>query len=901
MELYNNLLQNIVKICEQNKNTMKYKHLYHISGMTCNGCRTNVEKKLNEIPHLHAHVTLETGTAEIASDSPLELSALQQKMDELGGHYHIHEPGHAHAHTQHLQESADSPSGQYICPMYCEGEDKIYAEKGRCPVCNMFLVPIESLSKDRQHMSHTMKPNAENAGKYYCPMMCEGDKVYDEFGSCPVCGMNLEKIPETSLKVVFTCPMHPEIQSDKPGSCPICGMDLVANQQSDEEDTAYNDWKKKLIISIIFTLPVFLLSMGDMLPGQPVSRIIPPSINGWIQFILTLPVVCYTGWTFFQRGWKSFLSRNLNMFSLISLGTAAAFIFSLVALIYPNVLPAEMLHHGHAPLYFESVGVIITLVILGQLMEAKAHSRTNSAIKELIHLTPSEAIWVNGDKEERIAVSDIQKEYILRVRPGDKVPIDGIITEGHSSIDESMITGESIPTEKQEGDTVIGGTINGNQSFLMKATHVGHETVLSQIIHLVNEASRSQAPIQKLTDKVSKIFVPLVVLVAVITFLIWTFSGVENHFAYAMTNALAILIVACPCALGLATPMSVMVSIGKGAKNGILVKKAEALELLKKIDVLVVDKTGTITEGKPVVSSYEGTEKFTDEDILQLAASVNRHSSHPLAQAMVNKATENKHTFIDISQFNNISGKGVSANAFHMKVLLGNEALLTDNGIAIPEDTKEKIQKLQAEGNSVSYLAIDQQYAGYIAVKDNIKTDAKDIIQHVRQRGIEVIMLTGDNQLTAEAVSREVGIDKFEAKLLPQDKLRVIKSFQEQGKIVAMAGDGINDAPALTQADVGIAMGSGTDVAIQSADITLLKGELKGVSKAIDLSHMMMANIRQNLTFAFLYNVIGIPIAAGILYPWGGILMSPMIAAAAMSLSSVSVITNSLRLNLKKL
>lgn len=836
---------------------MENKHIYHVSGMTCNGCRTNVEKKLNEIPGVQAQVKLETGEAEIQHNSEINLSLLQQKVAELGGHYELH------------AEKKDADDKQLHAP-------------------------------NRQYIDLNL--STHQPGKYYCPMMCEGDKVYDESGSCPVCGMNLEKIPNNTLKVTFSCPMHPEIQSDKPGNCSICGMDLVANQTTDEEDGVYQDWKRKLIISVIFTLPVFILSMGDMLPGNPLSKIIPPHINGWIQLLLTLPVFFYTGWTFFVRGWNSFRTWNLNMFSLISLGTTAAFIFSAAALIFPALLPTEMLsHHGHAPLYFESVCVIITLVILGQLMEAKAHSKTNSAIKELVKLTPAEAIRVKEGKEEKIAVSDVQKDYILRVRPGDKVPIDGVIIEGNATIDESMITGESIPIEKKIGEYVIGGTINGNHSFLMQTKQVGNETLLAQIIQLVNDASRSQAPIQKLTDKVSRIFVPIVILIAVLTFVGWLFTGLEDRFAYAVTNALAVLIVACPCALGLATPMSVMVSVGKGAKNGVLIKKAAALELLHKADVLLVDKTGTITEGKPRVTSYKGTSQFKDEDILQLAASINKHSSHPLAQAMVDMADEKGQTFIDVNNFHNITGKGVAANAFHMKALLGNEILLKDNDIAIPEGMMTAVEDLQALGNSVSFLAIDGACAGYIAVRDNVKPEAKSSIQHVQHQDIEVIMLTGDNALTARVIAEEVGIKEYKARLLPQDKLAIIKELQDEGRIVAMAGDGINDAPALTQAHVGIAMGSGTDIAIQSADITLLKGELKGVSKALALSHAMMANIKQNLTFAFMYNVIGIPVAAGILYPIFGILMSPMLAALAMSLSSVSVILNSLRLNMKKL
>lgn len=877
-----------------------HKHIYDISGMTCNGCRTMVENKLNELPELTATVTLENGQALLESNHPIDLDILQHKIMELAGQYAIHEHGHGLHVQPNIEDVPDSPSQQYICPMFCEGQDKIYHDKGRCPVCNMFLQPVETVDFSAPIHQVSTDYLASHVGKYYCPMMCEGDKVYDHFGSCPICGMNLEKIPDTTIKVVFSCPMHPEIQSDKPGTCSICGMDLVANQEVDNEDQVYQDWKKKLIISLLFTIPIFILSMGDMLPGKPISQILPMHINGWIQVLLTLPVVFYTGWTFFQRGWTSFKTWNLNMFSLIALGTAAAFVFSLIALIFPHIIPQELLQHGHPPLYFESVVVIITLVILGQLMEAKAHSKTNSAIKELIKLTPAEAIWINGDKEERIAISAVQKGYLLRVRPGDKVPIDGILTEGQSAVDESMLTGESIPVEKQVGDKVIGGTINGNQSFVMKAEHIGADTLLAQIIKLVNEATRSQAPINKLTDKVSKVFVPTVIIIAFFTFFIWLFSGVDNKLAFAISNALAVLIVACPCALGLATPMSVMVSIGIGARNGILVKKAEALEQLNKIDILVLDKTGTITAGKPVVTDFTATASFTANDILQLAASVNKHSSHPLAQAMVNKANALNLTAIDITNFQNIAGMGVAANIFHMHVLLGNETLLRDNNIEIPQDIRQGVTAMESKGSSVSFLVVDHKYAGYIAVKDEVKPNAKEIITDIKAQGIEVWMLTGDNESTAKAVATEVGIDNVKAKMLPQDKYQAIKAFQSQHKLVAMAGDGINDAPALSLADVGIAMGTGTDVAIQSADITLLKGELTGVSKAISLSKLMMSNIKQNLLFAFLYNIIGIPIAAGLLYPTFGLLMSPMIAAVAMSLSSVSVIVNSLRLNLKK-
>lgn len=880
---------------------------YGISGMTCNGCRTNVEKKLNEVPGIKAAVKLETGEAEITADQNISTPELQAKLDELGGAYKISEDkNHAPAPAEHPKE--ESPSGQYICPMFCEGEDKIYYEPGRCPVCGMFLRPVEKVQKpdpDAKHQhghAHAHeKPvaSASNAGKYYCPMMCEGDKVYDKFGSCPVCGMNLEKIPEMTVKVEYTCPMHPEIVQDHPGNCPICGMDLVPNQVTEEEDQHYKDLLKKFWISVACTVPIFMLSMGDMLPGQPISKIIPYQVNAWIQLILTIPVVFYTCWMFFERAWTSFKTWNLNMFSLIGLGAAAAFFFSLLALFFPQIFPAELKgHHGEVHLYFESAAVILTLVLLGQVMEAKAHSKTNSAIKELIKLSPAEAIVVVDGKDKKVSIHDVKLGDILRVRAGDKVPVDGIVEEGNTSIDESMITGEPIPVEKAPEDKVIGGTINGNHEILIKAEKVGSETLLSQIIQLVNTASRSQPPIQKLTDKVSKIFVPTVIVIAIITFIAWSASAVPNSTAMAFSNLLAVLIVACPCALGLATPMSVMVGIGKGAKNGILIKNSEALEKLEKADVLIVDKTGTITSGKPSVSEVvSGNAKFQEKDILQIAASVNKNSTHPLAQAMLDKAKKEGSQLLDVVQFENIAGKGVKGNIHHMNVLLGTPRLMKEQNIALDKSQEQQIEELQKKGNSVSVLAIDGQFAGLVAAFDALKDSSIEAIKKFQDEGIEVHMFTGDNQNTAEIVAKQAGIKHVQASLLPEDKLNGIKKIQAEGKKVIMVGDGINDAPALTQADIGIAMGTGTDVAIQSAEITLVKGDLKAVHKAYKLSKMMLRNIKQNLGFAFLYNVIGIPIAAGILYPSFGILMSPMIAAAAMSLSSVSVIVNSLRLN----
>ncbi|WP_076752773.1 heavy metal translocating P-type ATPase [Elizabethkingia anophelis] len=985
--------------------------VFSIKGMSCDGCRSKVEKKLNEIEGISATVQLDPPVATIHSERDFSEEELQKKLEEAGNYSiereapksgccsapagnslpavgslkkeaakHTEEKSSCCSTASHQQHQniapADkiSPSGQYICPMKCEGE-KIYNEPGRCPVCGMFLAPIEEVPAKEEKVSccstakhqhsiatadkisssgqyicpmkcegekiynepgrcpvcgmflapieevntpvkeekisccssghhHAEKPKvtSSSAGKYYCPMHCEGDKLYDNPGSCPVCGMNLEKIPELKKKVQYTCPMHPEIIQDGPGSCPICGMDLVPMEPTEEEDATYKDLLKKFWISVGFTVPVFILAMGGMIPGNPISRILSPEANGWIQLGLTVPVVFYTAWMFFERAWTSFKTWKLNMFSLIGLGAGAAFIYSVVALIFPNIVPHELKeHHGGANLYFESVGVILTLVLLGQLMEAKAHSRTNSAIKELIKLSPTEATLVENGQDKKISVDNIQLGNILKVKPGDKIPVDGKITEGYSTIDESMITGEPVPVDKKEGDSVTSGTINGNRTFLMEAERVGEETLLSQIIHMVNEASRSKAPIQKLTDKVSAIFVPIVVLIAILTFVVWSIWGPDPKFVYAFACLLAVLIVACPCALGLATPMSVMVGVGKGAKNGILIKNAEALENLNKVNVLVTDKTGTLTEGKPVVQKVGTFNQYTESEVLQFAANLNQNSTHPLAEAIIKKAKEKGLSLEQASNFENISGKGVSGQTGGKEVLVGNESLLKQYNITIDQAIAEQITAEQEQGKTVSFVTIDHNIAGYVAITDPIKVTSKEAVHQLMQMGVDVVMITGDNSKTAKAVADSLGIKHYIAQALPEDKLNEIKKLQEAGKIVAMAGDGINDAPALAQSDIGIAMGTGTDVAIESAEITLLKGDLKGIVKAKVLSHKLVRNIKQNLLFAFLYNVLGIPIAAGILYPSMGILLSPMIAAAAMSFSSVSVIVNSLRLNSAKL
>ncbi|WP_333863859.1 heavy metal translocating P-type ATPase [Sphingobacterium sp.] len=913
-------------------------HHYKLSGMSCDGCRTTIEQTLNELPGVHAKVTLDPPGMVIDAQDHIPLQQLQELISRLGP-YQVSELDEHPTNTQTGTglSMVEQTSDKYGCPMHCEG-DKLYNAPGNCPVCGMHLVKHDSAShSDREHQhepaiqSNTAVPSphshvnnhpntanqsktASQAGKtidstsldkYYCPMHCEGDKLYDSPGNCPVCGMNLEKVPMLKTDLQYTCPMHPEIVQDHPGNCPICGMDLVpiANGNDEADDHTYRDLRIKLWVSLLFTVPIFVLSMGEMLPGNPIGKIIPPSWSGWVQLVLSLPVVFYTCWSFFQRGWISFKTWRLNMFSLIALGAGAAFVYSLVGLFFPQIFPAELKnHHGYIALYFESVTVILTLVLLGQVMEAKAHSKTNTAIKELIKLSPSEATRVENGIDQKIGIDQIQLGDILKVKPGDKIPVDGQITDGNSSIDESMLTGEPIPAEKQAGDHVSSGTINGDRSFLMKAERIGSDTLLAQIIQMVNNASRSKAPIQRLTDKVSEIFVPIVIIIAILTFFTWWLWAPSASLAFGFANALAVLIVACPCALGLATPMSVMVGVGKGAKHGILIKDASALEKMNQVDVVLTDKTGTITEGKPTVDDIQPNSSSSKDEILSLAAALNANSTHPLGHAIIERAKkENSITESTVVDFENVAGQGIKGNIAGNRIALGNQLLMESIGIAIPHDIKRMAEDAQLKGKTVSFLVKGNNLLGYFSISDQIKASSKQAIQYLQQHHVDVVMLTGDNIHTARAVAEQVGIKHFKANALPKDKLQEIHALQQKGHVVAMAGDGINDAPALAQADIGIAMGTGTDVAIQSASLTLLKGDLTGIAKAKVLSHKLLRNIKENLGFAFIYNILGIPLAAGLLYPSFGILLSPMVAAAAMSFSSVSVILNSLRLNRAKI
>jgi Cu2+-exporting ATPase len=695
--------------------------------------------------------------------------------------------------------------------------------------------------------------------------------------------------------------MHPEVIQEGPGSCPICGMDLVPMEPSESEDQkTYTDLVKKMKIAVVFTVPIFAIAMIEMAHNNPLLQLMDASKWNWVQLILSLPVVFYACWIFFVRAWKSIITWNLNMFTLIGIGTGVAFLFSLVGMFFPDIFPSEFkTEHGTVLLYFEATTVILTLVLLGQLLEARAHSQTSGAIKELLKLAPTEATLVIDGGDKVISIHDIKKGDLLRVKPGDKIPVDGKITDGESSIDEAMITGEPIPVDKKKDDNVIAGTINGNKSFVMIAEKVGSETLLSQIVQMVNDASRSRAPIQKLADSIAKYFVPIVVIISVITFFIWAKFGPEPALVYGFINAIAVLIIACPCALGLATPMSVMVGVGKGAQSGVLIKNAEALENMNKVNVLITDKTGTITEGKPSVEKIYAANN-NDTDLLKSIASLNQYSEHPLAQAVVNYAKTKSISLIEVKDFEAVAGKGVTGTVTNKKVALGNKKLMEQVKATVSDDLENRISAEQKLGKTVSYIAFDGIAVGFVSIFDAIKESSAAAIKELMRQGVEVIMLTGDNENTAIAVADELGLASYKAGCLPEDKLKEIKKLQAEGKIVAMAGDGINDAPALAQADIGIAMGTGTDVAIESAKITLVKGDLQGIVKAKNLSHAVMRNIKQNLFFAFFYNVLGVPIAAGVLYPFFGILLSPMIAALAMSFSSVSVIVNALRLrNLK--
>jgi len=736
------------------------------------------------------------------------------------------------------------------------------------------------------------------AGDYICPM-CPGIGQ-DHPGDCPKCGMALESLAPTNIpsKTLYTCPMCPGVEQDHPGDCPKCGMALEhMSSEDNEENHELTDMSRRFWISVILAVPIFISAMASELWPDVFSKVIEPQTRQWLELFLATPVVFWCGWPFFVKGWASIVSRNLNMFTLIALGVGVAWTYSFIATLFPGIFPPSVQNEiGLVPVYFEAAAVITALVLLGQVLEIRARSQTNAALKLLLGLAPKTARLIRDDgSEEDVPLEHVQIGDRLRIRPGEKIPVDGIVIEGNSSVDESMVTGEPIPVAKQANEKLIGATVNGTGGLVMQAQRVGSDTLLAQIVNMVAEAQRSRAPIQKIVDVVSGYFVPAVVAVAILTFIIWGLLGPEPQLGFAVINAVAVLIIACPCALGLATPMSIMVGTGLGAINGVLIKDAEALELTERIDTLVVDKTGTLTEGKPRLIDVIAEEGFDKDLVLELGASLERSSEHPLAEAIVAGATARNIQIAEVSEFQSVTGKGVTGNVKGYHVAIGNLQLFEQ--LSIEHNLfKAKAEELRRQGQTVMFVAIDKKAAGIISVADPIKDSTADAIAALHREGVKIVMLTGDSKTTAEAVARKLDIDDVIAEVLPEQKAALVKELQARGHKVAMAGDGINDAPALAQADVGIAMGTGTDVAMESAAVTLVKGDLRGIVKAIRLSRTTMRNIRQNLFFAFIYNSLGVPIAAGVLYPVFGLLLSPMIAAAAMSFSSLSVIGNALRL-----
>jgi len=733
------------------------------------------------------------------------------------------------------------------------------------------LDKLKQVFEGSSYMIHSFKEDIKEKekilkgvrGTFYCPMHCEGEKTYDTSGDCPVCGMDL----------------------------------VLAEPNEVVEQKSYKRLLNKFWTATGFTLPIFVIAMSEMIPNNPLYKLMDMEYWNWLQFGLSIPVVFYATWMFFQRAYRSVVTMNLNMFTLVGIGSGVAWLFSVFGLVFPDLFPNQFkTEFGTVHVYFEASTVILTLVLLGQLLEARAHSKTNNAVKELLKLAPNKTIRIEDGKEVEVSIDVVNVGDLLRIKPGDKIPVDGEIIEGETAIDESMITGEPIPIDKKTGDEVTSGTINGKQSFVMKAEKVGLNTLLSQIIQMVNRASRSKAPIQKIADKISGYFVLVVIIISIITFIVWKMVGPEPSFVYALVNAIAVLIIACPCALGLATPMSVMVGVGKGAQEGVLIKDVESLEKMNKVNVLIIDKTGTVTEGEPSVEKIVSLSHYSENELAQFVASVNKQSEHPLAEATVRFAESKKITFLEIDDFNSITGKGVKASVANQVILVGNEKLLTDHSIVLDGNIAKLSKVEQAKGKTVPFIAVNNELIGFVVISDAIKETSKSAINSLKSKGVEVIMMTGDNKYTAKAVAEELGLTNYFADCLPEDKLNKVGELQDNGSIVAMVGDGINDSPALALADVGLAMGTGTDVAIESSAITLIKGDLRGIVKAKTLSYKVMNNIRQNLFFALAYNTIGIPIAAGLLYPIFGMLLSPMLAALAMSFSSVSVIANALRL-----
>ena len=807
-----------------------------------------------------------------------------------------------HCRKKFLAQSAPDKSEGDCCGGKAKPDPKPVVEKPSC--CSGKSSDAGHSHAHHEHGAAAVKPSG--AAKYFCPM-CPGVES-DQPGDCPKCGMALERNPAwvapAAGKVIYTCPMHPEVQQDHPGDCPKCGMALepmTTPAASDDENHELTDMTRRFWIGAALTLPVFVLAMAHMIPSLRHEEWVVGDVSRWIQFVFSTPVVVWAGWPFFKRGWRSVVTRHLNMFTLIAIGVGAAYVFSAVAMLAPGVFPPSFAHGGKVGLYFEAAAAIIVLVLLGQVLELRARSKTGSALRALLNLAPKMARVVSDGEEKDVPLEQVRVGQQLRVRPGEKIPVDGLVLEGKTSIDESMISGEPIPVEKNAGDKVTGSTLNTTGSILMKAERVGNDTVLARIVQMVGEAQRSRAPIQALADKVAGWFVPAVLAIAALTFVAWLVWGPEPRLAFAIVNAVAVLIIACPCALGLATPMSVMVGVGRGAQSGVLIRNAEAIETMQKVTTLVVDKTGTLTEGKPRLTQVLPADGVSEEDLLLAAASVEQNSEHPLAAAIVNGAKERGVKAQSVTDFSSITGGGVVGKLGDREIAVGKLKFLQERGVTGLQAVEQLAASFQAEGQGAMFVAINGQPAGALIVADPIKESTPEAIEQLHRLGLKIIMLTGDNERTAQAVGKKLGLDTVEAGVEPARKHERIRQLREQGQIVAMAGDGINDAPALAAAHVGIAMGTGTDVAMESAGITLVHGDLRAIVKAIHLSRAMMRNIRQNLFFAFLYNTLGIPLAAGALYPFFGVLLSPIIAGAAMSLSSVSVIANALRLRRTRL
>src|SRR5579872_116523 len=802
------------------------------------------------------------------------------------------DPAKAKATVEHAGQK------YYFCCSGCAAKFQSNPERYLKPKPGLVTIGAPATAKPKPQAAQVPAGHVSKhpATAYVCPMCPEVRE--SKPGACPSCGMALEpEFPAALTKTECTCPMHPEIIRDQQGSCPICGMALEPRTvtATEEENPELRDMTRRFWTSVALTAPLLAIAMADMLPGTPMHRVFPAGWLPWLELLFATPDVLWGGWPFFQRGWASIVNRSTNMFTLIAMGTGVAYFYSLIATLAPGIFPASFREmSGRPAVYFEAAAAIVTLVLLGQVLELRARSRTGAAIRALLDLAPRTARVIRNGNERDIPLDQVEVGDQLRVRPGEKVPVDGTVLEGRSTVDESMITGESAPVEKSEGARVIGATVNTSGSFIMRAERVGGETMLAQIVNMVSQAQRSRAPIQRLADKVAGWFVPAVIVLSVLTFIAWAVFGPQPRLAHAIVNAVAVLIIACPCALGLATPMAIMVGTGRGAHESVLIKNAEALETLEKVDTLVIDKTGTLTEGKPRVTSFSQNDGLGEFEVLRLAASAERASEHPLAGAILAAANERGLKLSEVQDFESLPGKGITGTVDGKQVAVGTLTLMREQGI-----TQNVFVHLA--GDTTVFIASDHKYAGYISVSDPLKRSAQSAVQDLKLGGLRIVMLTGDNRAIAERVSHQLGIDEFHAEILPGDKATIVKNLQQQGRIVAMAGDGINDAPALAQADVGIAMGTGTDVAIESAGVTLLKGDLAAIARARKLSRATMKNIRQNLFFAFIYNSIGVPIAGGILYPFFGILLSPILAAAAMSFSSVSVITNSLRLRSARL